>query len=250
MDVSTKVLAISGAHRKGRRNTVYMLEQALDAASGVSGVETELIELRDKNISHCVQCEGCMGSYRSGPRADLKGRAHPPWTVHGCVVEDDVQAIHEKMEEANGIIFGNPTHLYGISSRMKQLIDRSRHIVHHSCLRWTVGASLTVAYFRNGGQETCNEEMIRYMTALRMVIVTRGAIGISGPSVNGPVPWEDDGTQIAVENDKESIRSARSLGSIVAQTAKVIKAGRSTLGDEEMSKFVPLPHSTMKGYVW
>ncbi len=248
METSIKVLAISGAHRKGRRNTVYMLEQALDAASEVGDVETDLIELRDKNIGHCVQCEGCMGSYKSGPRADLKGMAHPPWAVHGCIVKDDVQAIHEKMEEADGIIFGNPTHLLGISSRMKQLIDRSRHIVHHYCLRWTVGSCLTVAYFSQGGQETCNEEMIKYMQALKMIIVTRGGRGVSGPTAGGPVPWEDDGTQIAVENDKASIRSSRVTGRTVAQTAMVVKAGRLALGDEVMSNLVPLPHTTMKGY--
>lgn len=225
-----------------------MLEQALDAAREVGNVETELIELRDKEIGHCVQCESCMGSYRRGPRVDLKGRAHPPWTMHGCAVKDDVQSIHEKMEGADGIIFGNPTHLYGISSRMKQLIDRSRHIVHHYCLRWTVGACLTVAYFRNGGQETCNEEMIKYMFAFKMIVVTRGAIGVSGPSVGGPVPWEDDGSQIAVINDKGSIQSSRAVGRAVAQTAKVIKAGRMALGDEIMSQFFPLPHTTMKGF--
>lgn len=250
--MTTKILGINGSHRRGKRNTVYMLEAALEAAEGVEGVETEMIHLYDKELKFCVHCDACVGNYKKEAREEKLGfyteerKRHPGHALHGCVIKDDCQEIFEKIEEAQGIIFAAPVYILGMTSRLKCLIDRMRYMVHHSCLRWTVGAGIAQAYYPLGGQETTLADMIFAMRALNMLVVGPGlgATGISGPFfVGGPTPWEDDGKIAAVSKDEKwALKTSRWTGSTVAQAAKVVQAGLASLPKEECEGFWPHAH--------
>jgi multimeric flavodoxin WrbA len=116
-----KILGISAAHREGRRNTTYALEEALYAAQGVADVEPSLLELNDKRIELCGACDQCIGQ-RNG-RGEIM-------ELYGCKIRDDMQWIYPKLLEQDAIIFGAPVHILGMSSRMKAFIDRLRWMVH------------------------------------------------------------------------------------------------------------------------
>ncbi len=129
-----KVLAISGSHRKGK-NTATMLGLVLEPLKA-KGIETELIELVDYNIELCKACNKCL-------------------TKSECSIKnDDMVFIAEKMLDSDAIVLGSPVYFTNVSSLMKIFIDRTRWM--HMCenlLEGKVGAAVTHAGLRNGGQE-------------------------------------------------------------------------------------------------
>ena len=69
--------------------------------------QTEVIELKNMNISHCVGCFGC-------------------WKVTPgqCVIRDDMDIIRDKIMESDNIILSFPLYFFGVSSKMKTMLDR------------------------------------------------------------------------------------------------------------------------------
>ncbi|WP_227765310.1 flavodoxin family protein [Zhaonella formicivorans] len=98
-----KILGIVGSPRK-RHNTDLLVEQILQGASA-GGAETEKIYLNDLNIRPCQYCNYCR----------KKGI---------CRLEDDMQAVYQKLEEAAGVVIGTPTFYGDISAQTKTFIDR------------------------------------------------------------------------------------------------------------------------------
>ncbi|HDM76619.1 MAG TPA: flavodoxin family protein [Deltaproteobacteria bacterium] len=129
-----KALAINGSHRKGK-NTATMLRLVLEPLEA-KGVETELLELADYNIELCKACNKCL-------------------TKNECSIKnDDMVLVAEKMLDSDAIVLGSPVYFANVSSLMKIFIDRTRWM--HMCknlLEGKVGAALTHAGLRNGGQE-------------------------------------------------------------------------------------------------
>lgn len=234
-----KLLGISGAHREGRRNTVYALEEALYAAQDVADVDAEILELKDKRIDFCEGCDQCMG--RKNARGEIM-------ELYGCKIRDDMQWIYPKLVEQDGIIFGSPVHILGMSSRLKAFIDRQRWIVHQGRLRWTVAGVITVAYLPIGGQESCSQEILNAVKGFQMIYTgfAHGGTLVSGPTVGGPTPWDDDGEAISVDKDRWGLRAARYVGRMVAETALVVKTGREVLGDAAMARLTVPYHKLPK----
>lgn len=98
-----KVLGLCGSPRVG--NTEYYINVVLDELKE-KGLEVELIRLRDKNITQCEGCYGCIENKK-------------------CVIEDDFHDIFNKMIEADGLIVGSPVYNGSITPRLKALLDRA-----------------------------------------------------------------------------------------------------------------------------
>jgi multimeric flavodoxin WrbA len=99
-----KILGISGSpHVQG--NTVTLLNEALNGAK-TEGAETELWSVAGKTIAPCEGCRACFG----------KGI---------CKIQDDMQALHNKMLESDGIIFGTPVYFWDLTAQAKAIIDRT-----------------------------------------------------------------------------------------------------------------------------
>lgn len=74
-------------------------------------VTVEEIHLNKEKIEHCRACGNGWGTCRSHGR---------------CVIKDDFAAIHQKLAEADGIIFVSAVYWHDITECMKALIDRLR----------------------------------------------------------------------------------------------------------------------------
>lgn len=98
-----KILGVSGSPRRGG-NTEVLLEEALKGARE-AGAEEEVILLRDKTISPCLEIYGCKKDGR-------------------CVIEDDFQEVAEKMVQADALIVASPIFFYTVSAHTKMLMDR------------------------------------------------------------------------------------------------------------------------------
>ncbi|UCD58284.1 MAG: flavodoxin family protein [Candidatus Hydrogenedentota bacterium] len=208
LETKVKIVGISAAHRKNR-NTAYMLRVALQAAEEMGGVETDLIELWGRKVKYCIHCDKCLVE---------------PFK---CIVKDDMQELYPVLEQADAIIFGVPVFIMGVTGIYRNFMDRLRQYVHTGGFLWKVGATITVAYGRNAGQESTLSEVHTSMRALQMISIGgagHGAAGCSGLPY-GPKPWEDDGKVIAVKNDPYAIGGAMIVGKRVADVAKVVKLG-------------------------
>ena len=98
-----KVLGINGSPRRGG-NTEILLDNALKGAQN-KGAEVEKIVLNDLEFSPCQECENM-------PNDGF------------CIIEDDMQTVYRKMEEADAIILASPIFFGSLSAQTKMMIDR------------------------------------------------------------------------------------------------------------------------------
>ncbi len=98
-----KILCVVGSPRK-KGNTDTLMDAAIDSAKKY-GAQVEKIYLSDLQFKGCIGCEGCAKTFK-------------------CVINDDMQIIYNKIENADGIILGSPTYYYNVTSLTKMFIDR------------------------------------------------------------------------------------------------------------------------------
>ena len=202
-----KILAINGSHRPGK-NTAAMLNIVLEEIKA-DGFSTELLELYEYNIKLCKSCNKCLAK----PECAIK--------------DDDMALIGEKMVNADAIIFGSPVYFGNVTGIFKIFIDRTRWL--HMCknlLDGKIGASLTHAGLRNGGQETTQMILERFIIAHGMRVVEArdpeqgiyngGAMGVMFDFLEGDtIHWKKDVSQDAV-----AVKMCRSLGRNILKALK------------------------------
>jgi len=77
-----------------------VLEGAADA-----GAITELVNLYDHEIEHCI---GCWSCYRNG----------------SCFHDDDFEGLFTKLRDADAVVLGSPVYIGSVSGLMKTFFDR------------------------------------------------------------------------------------------------------------------------------
>lgn len=102
-----KVLAINSSPRGNQGCTFQMLQPLLEGMRE-AGAETELVNLSELKINHCLGCLACWFK-----------------TPGKCVIKDDVAPILEKFSDADLTIYGTPLYVFTMSGLMKNLLDRS-----------------------------------------------------------------------------------------------------------------------------
>lgn len=75
------------------------------AGAEEAGNEVERISLKDKVLHFCTGCLACQ-------------------KIGRCVINDDANAIAEKVLHADVVVFATPIYYYEMSGQMKTLIDR------------------------------------------------------------------------------------------------------------------------------
>lgn len=99
-----KLLCFSGSPRRNG-NTDRLLNEAV-AGAATAGVQIKHIILADLDIAPCQHCDGCV---QTGGR---------------CVIEDDMQWIHEDLRNYNRFILASPVFFMGVTAQAKTMIDR------------------------------------------------------------------------------------------------------------------------------
>ena len=106
-----RVLIISSSPRKGGNSDVLCGRFAEGAAE--AGHEVAKVNLREKELSPCRACYGCMKN-------------------HVCTIKDDMAEIYPKLVAADVIVMASPVYFYSLCSQMKMLIDRC--LVNHKAI--------------------------------------------------------------------------------------------------------------------
>lgn len=105
--MAKKVLIISTSLRNNANSEILAKETERGAI--VAGHEVEFITLKGKEIKFC---KGCLACQKLGQ----------------CVINDDANAITEKMKNADVIVWATPVYYYEMSGQMKTLIDRANSL--------------------------------------------------------------------------------------------------------------------------
>uniref|UniRef100_A0A7C4RUP5 Flavodoxin family protein n=1 Tax=Desulfatirhabdium butyrativorans TaxID=340467 RepID=A0A7C4RUP5_9BACT len=148
-----KVVAFNGSARKDG-NTAIMVRTVLRVLEE-AGIQTELIQLAEKDISGCKACYGCVKK-KNGKCA---------------VAKDDLNEMLNRMVEADGIILASPTYFADVTSAMKALIDRCGMVsrANGDLLKRKVGAAIVVA--RRGGAIHAFDSMNHFFLIGQMIVV-------------------------------------------------------------------------------
>lgn len=199
-----KILGVSGSPRKGK-NTGSLLQAALEAAQE-AGAETELLSLAGLNILPCTGCNTCVREKRCSRDG-----------------EDDMPAVKQKLEEADGVILAAPSYFGGVPGVMKNMMDRTRSLkMDGTRLKDRVCSALSLSGLRHGGAEQVAEHLARFGLMHGMVVVggvgdpvSEGYFGIA--SLQGDEGWR------RVTGDSLALKNARGVGRRVAEVARALR---------------------------
>jgi multimeric flavodoxin WrbA len=101
-----RILIIAASPRKNSNSTILALKAAEAVES--SGGEADVVQIGNLRIGPCNACDLC----RTGSR-------------EGCVIDDDMQPLYQKIRDSEGIIFVTPIYWFNVSAQMKLFIDRT-----------------------------------------------------------------------------------------------------------------------------
>lgn len=99
-----KLLCIAGSPRRGG-NTDRLLNEAVSGAA-VKGAQVNHVTLSDLDIAPCRHCDGCI---------QTQGK---------CVIEDEMQLLHQQIREYDRFILASPVFFMGVTAQTKIMIDR------------------------------------------------------------------------------------------------------------------------------
>lgn len=190
-----KVVAINGSPRKNG-NTAMLIDTVL-AELKKEGIETEQIQLGGKKIHGCTACMKCF---------ENQNRL--------CSIDNDIlNAIVNKMLEADGIIIGSPTYFANVSTEVKALIDRAGlvAIANGHMLKRKVGVAVVAV--RRAGATDAFDAINKFFLINQMI-------------VPGSVYW-NLGLGLGekeVKNDEEGLNTMRILGENMAWLLRKIGA--------------------------
>lgn len=154
-EIKMKVVGFNGSPRKDGNTTILITHLFQELES--EGIQTELVQLSEKEI------HGCMACYRCFQNKDKR-----------CGVKDDAANEYiEKMVEAEGIVLGSPTYFTDVTAEMKALIDRAGFVslANGVMYRNKVGAAL-VAVRRSGAIHTI-DTITHFFFANQMIVPGR-----------------------------------------------------------------------------
>lgn len=98
-----KILALS-ASPNPNGNSAHLVDQLL-AAAREAGAQTERIDV------NALRVRGCQADYS----CKKTGR---------CFQQDDMQAVYDKIDQADAVVFASPVYMGDVNGQMKTVLDR------------------------------------------------------------------------------------------------------------------------------
>ena len=186
-----KVMLLNGSpNEKG--STFTALSEVAGAIESC-GVGAEIIHIGKGPISGCNACRAC---YKTGK----------------CVIDDNVNVVHERAKEFDGFVFGAPVHYSGVAGGMSSFLDR---LFYHKNERFFHKPGAAVVVCRRGGATAAFDRLNKYFTISQMPVVSSQYWNM----VHGTGPQE-------VLQDLEGLQVMRVLGRNMAWLLKSIEAGK------------------------
>ncbi len=204
----SKVLLLNGSpHAHGC--TATALEEMINIFEE-EGIETELIQVGNKDIRGCISCGQCSS----------KGK---------CVFDDLVNVVAEKFEMADGLVIGSPVYYGSPNGTLLSFLDRLFYSSSFS-KQMKVGAS--VVSCRRGGNTASFDVLNKYFT-------------ISSMPVASSTYWNQvhGFTAEDVKKDLEGLQTMRNLARSMSFMIKAFSDAKEKFGYPvlERSSFTSFP---------
>ena len=187
-----KVVLVNGSPNE--KGCTYTALKEMADEFGRQGVETEIVHIGKAAIHGCIGCGYCRKAGR-------------------CVFDDAVNALAEKLVEADGLVFGSPVFYAGISGQLKCFMDR---LFYAGGAGFAHKPGAAVATCRRAGSTATLDQLNKYFTISQMPLVSSQYWNM----VHGNTPEE-------VRQDLEELQIMRTLGRNMAWLLRCIEAGKA-----------------------
>lgn len=196
-----KVLMLNGSPNKDG-NTATALKE-MEKVFTKNGVETEIIQIGNKDIRGCVACHSCAQTGK-------------------CAFNDVVNEVAAKFEVADGLVVGSPVYFASANATLVALLQRMFYSTHFD-KRFKVGASVVCA--RRGGCSSSFDELNKFFTICGMAVASSQYWN----SIHGRVPGD-------AEKDGEGLQTMRALAENMTYLMKSIELGKKKMPLPEAEK--------------
>lgn len=190
-----KVLMINGSPRS--KGNTYIALHEMEKIFSENGVETEIVQVGNKDIRGCIACGSCAE----------KGK---------CVFDDMVNETASKFEECDGLVIASPVYYASANATLIAFLDRLFYSTHFD-KTMKVGASVVAA--RRGGLSSTFDELNKYFTVTGMPVASSQYWN----SIHGGIPGE-------AEQDAEGLQTMRTLTKNMTFLMKSIQLGKEKFG--------------------
>ena len=203
-----KVLLLNGSpHGKGCTATAL---QEMISVFEAEGIETELIQVGNREIRGCISCGSCGKTGK-------------------CIFDDLVNEVAPKFEAADGLVVGSPVYYGSPNGTILSFMDRLFYSTGFS-KHMKVGAAVVSA--RRGGNTASFDVLNKYFT-------------ISGMPVASSNYWNQvhGFTAEDVRKDLEGLQTMRNLARNMSFLIKAIGEAKDRYGlpDVERGAFTSFP---------
>ena len=198
-----KVLLINGSPRP--RGCTYTALNEVAKTLEQEGIETEIIQVGQKDIRGCIGCRQCKESGQ-------------------CIFDDFVNEVAPKFNECDGIVIGSPVYYASANGTLISFLDR---LFYSTLADKTMKVGAAVVSARRAGTTATFDELNKYFTISSMPVVSSQYWNM----VHGYTP-ED------VMKDEEGMQIMRTLGKNMAFLIKSIQLGKKQLGLPEKEETV------------
>ena len=197
-----KVLMVNGSPRVNGNTAIALREMEKIFEAG--GVETETIQIGNKDIRGCIACNTCAE----------KGK---------CVFDDIVNETQSKFEACDGLVIASPVYYASANGTLISFLDRLFYSAPFD-KSMKVGASVVVA--RRGGLSATFDELNKYFMISNMPVASSQYWN----SVHGRVQGE-------ASQDAEGLQTMRTLARNMTFLMKSIALGKEKYGMPEKEPF-------------
>ncbi|WP_329773121.1 flavodoxin family protein [Catenibacterium mitsuokai] len=201
-----KALSVNGSPRP--KGCTFTALSELAKTLEENGIETEIIQIGNKDIRGCIACRKCH-STGSGK----------------CIFDDIVNKVAPKFAEADAFVIGSPVYFASPAGGAVAFLDRLFFSTLNVDKTMKVGAA--VVSCRRGGNTATFDMLNKYFTMTGMPVVSSQYWNM----VYGGSPEE-------VLQDEEGLQTMRTLGRNMAFLMKSIQLGKQQMGLPEKEQQV------------
>ncbi|MDO4285294.1 MAG: flavodoxin family protein [Eubacteriales bacterium] len=189
-----KVLLMNGSTTKD--GCVFRALTEVASALAQDGIETEILQMGAIPVWDCMGCGFCHNGGRDR-----------------CIYEDDVvNEWLDKVEGADGFIFGSPVYFSHPTGQFQAVLDRMFYAGGEYFQHKPAAAIVTA---RRAGTTVSIDALNKYFTNACMPVVTSTYWNM----VHGNTPEQ-------IEQDTEGLQTMRNLGHNMAWMLKCLEAGK------------------------
>ena len=189
------VLMLNGSPRPQGNTSIALRE--MEQIFHAEGVETELVQVGNRDIRGCVACGGCAKLGR-------------------CVFDDIVNELAPKFEASDGLVIGSPVYYASANATLVALLIRLFYSTPFD-KSMKVGASVVVA--RRGGLSATFDELNKFFTISGMPVASSQYWN----SVHGRLPGE-------AAQDAEGLQTMCALARNMTFLMRSIALGKEKYG--------------------